>query len=870
MLESKIKMNCNGLLKLAYCGMFVCGVCLNVAAQTAHGEAPVTPGAGNGTGGLALANSYDSKRSGDEAFAAGQYGTAASFYSKYRDEAQKLSDAAAVREAYEREIDALVKGRLSEQAEKRLVEFEKTNQARPFSVALWKADILLLKKDAESAEKILVGLLADIPKGDPATRNVLSSLASARELKKDYEGAADAYLQLYEFAPDSKGGLDAADKMILCLIAGGVLDDATEKLNALSVPPASDLLRVEKRKLLELFLALKKSVADSAVPFAKYLEELKGRETPSQDTFLHTILSLAGDELAVSGHFQTAFDAYNMAYLSAPERTAAIETLSRMIVMLEKLSRKNEAATLAYKLFSLYRDSLLPADLKMRLGTVVCRGAKHKEALEIFISALDIPLSDGEKKNLFDRAIRVLLAEKAYAESEKLRDVFYKGAADSPDAMFVTGTINFAKGAFSDAGKAYLAAGEKSENLRKAAYRKGAEAFFKAEEYANVVDIAGRLLETEPENPVVILRAYAHEAKNENLLACQDYLHYAALVADPVMKAQSYFRAGRLYLAEGRTQDAIRLWSKVLDEFADTQYSAPAGYWLVKVNCDLDNLADAAKYLARLKRSYPISEHTGNALLVLADNLAASGEVNDAASALGELLALDMPGAIKSAALYRRALVAYRAKDYQTALDCVKQLETSFRDEAVLTDAYLLSGDVKKVLNRYEDALVDYTKVAKRRPSSLLALAAAGGSGDCYFALASLNDDEKNYQLAVDSYKIILDSKNATPEYIALALYKTGRALQFMQRNNEASEKFMELVFSVPAQEMESRPLELFWIIKAVNALEEIALKNPEPERTEAAISALRRLGESGVISQEAMRERMRSVRRQKVLISIE
>ena len=112
--------------------------------------------------------SYPDKESGDRARAEGEYGTAASFYRQYRAKADQNGDAEARKDAFARELDALILANLADSAQKLLDEYR---AAFPLltanSVSLWQAEIFLLQRRADDADKLLKKLIPELEKLDP-------------------------------------------------------------------------------------------------------------------------------------------------------------------------------------------------------------------------------------------------------------------------------------------------------------------------------------------------------------------------------------------------------------------------------------------------------------------------------------------------------------------------------------------------------------------------------------------------------------------------------------------------------------------------------------------------------------------------------
>ena len=140
---------------------------------------------------------YRNRISGDQSFAAGDYPVAASFYAQYAKEAADADDKDSLRDAYERQIDALILGRMPEMAAQILNEYEmRYPGVNPLSLSMWKADLKVLQGHPADAIRIFERIMPGLTTEDPRRLRALASLAHAHELNRNYSAAADTYLAL--------------------------------------------------------------------------------------------------------------------------------------------------------------------------------------------------------------------------------------------------------------------------------------------------------------------------------------------------------------------------------------------------------------------------------------------------------------------------------------------------------------------------------------------------------------------------------------------------------------------------------------------------------------------------------------------------
>lgn len=782
---------------------------------------------------------YESKSSGDEAFRAERYGVAASFYTRYREEAVKRHDMEAVRDSRERELDALVRGRFSSQAEQLLSEYVKMYPDRKLPALIWRCDLLLLQKKASEAERQLVRAIAETPEGDPLRNNLRSRLALAYELQGKYKQSADVYSDIYSSSSDSPSGLRAAERMILCLGADG---DFARGLNVLSGLPEAVTVRDKSfRGLLGLYLKLKSP--DGGADFESGLKSIEFPQPLPLDPLFYTLFSLTGDELAVRGRSESALSLYRRAYETSGDKNEALESLARMVAMLEKLKRNDEAAKLALNVYELFKGAMSSNPIRMRLGAVLCKGGKSSEAFEVYKSALESLTASGkEREKIYSDALSTLLQYSYIAEARNLHSFYFKDRS-SMDSLYSGGVISEKAGLFSEAGQSFFASANKADSKsphRLLYLERACVNYFKAKSYADVIKVCGEILEIDPENHLINLRAKSHEELGDNKLARQDYIQYASLGnVGAEFKAQAFFRTASLALADGKNIDALHYFERVFNEYPQTAYAAASGYEMtILLSSDTSK---QEKTVEIMKSLYRDSDYTACALLELADNHTSRANGAKALSALLEIEKLSVSPSLRAGALYRRSLLLYREKKYAEALALTDEIEKKYSSESLATESLYLRGDIQKAQNNYREAISEYSKAAVRRPGSALSYAAAGAKGDCYFALATPVGDRALYELALKEYSSIPDSTEKVDDEIrschALALYKTGRIHQFLLDEGKARNSFEKLIYiSSP------NALEFFWIQKGVAALEQMALKNPLPENTIPAEKALEHL----------------------------
>ena len=95
-----------------------------------------------------------------------------------------------------------------------------------------------------------------------------------------------------------------------------------------------------------------------------------------------------------------------------------------------------------------------------------------------------------------------------------------------------------------------------------------------------------------------------------------------------------------------------------------------------------------------------------------------------------------------------------------------------------------------------------------------------------------------------------------------MAIYKSGQSLWKAGDEKAAFGFFSQMPYLVSAQDAASRPVEAFWIFRAVDALETLAHKDPSISNVASAVDALVWLGQTGTVDAASVRQRIRALRK--------
>lgn len=839
------------------------------------------------------APAYPDKEYGDRASAETEYGAAASFYRQYRAKAEAAGDAEAQKDAYACELDALILANLADSAQKLLDEYrEKFPQPDEQSVSLWQAEIYLIQRKTDEADKLLRKLIPRIENLDPAKLRALSCAAFVAELKGDRAAAAKDYGELAAKAGVKTAfGRRAAERQALALAAPGSVAEAYDLLKTL--PTADNKRDVDAHRILTFYLTLLEN--DGSESLADAWSEIRSISTPRKDNFFFLAACRIGDEFLRRGETVRAAEAFHLAYGFASVREDAFTAMKRLMNAFDLLGQKKEAAELAMRMISFFKDVQLLPDFKLRIASILFQAGRSDDAFDVCLSCISdatAPAADREKA--YRGALDVMIREKAFDPAEKFIDAF----DTEPDRKALRdmdrAEVKWRAKKPAEAAALYDAVGESSSGaLREEALLNAMRCRLDAKQYQEALDIAARLRGDAPDHPspdALLLSAVAQFSLHDMAAAAQNYLDYEAAVPkteeNRISREQALFQAGQLLSELGQPARAADVFRRLCQNY--DMNDGAARYWLIHCLYASGDEVGAERESWRFIEEKPDSQYAGAALLRLAEHYRGSGSVQHAESTLNQLLDQEKYPKIHARAVYEKALIAFQRDDLTRATDYLDQIDVSDGKNAPVADVHYLRGDIARAMNDFTKARAEYEAAAKAAAGTRLEQAALGSAADCIYALASAApaakasaasseptaDKEKkeseektptpadNYRKASDAYQTLLKMKNLLPEYRAMATYKSGQSLWKAGDEQEAFELFRRMIYLVPAQDAASRPVEAYWVFRAVEALEALANKEPVIPNVDSAVNALVWLGQTGTVDPASVRQRIRALRK--------
>lgn len=881
--------------------------------------------------------SYPDKVSGDLARTSGEYGAAASFYRQYRAKAEQNGDSAARQDAYACELDAMILANLAKSASKLLDEYRAAfPQLDPNLVTLWQAEIALIRRSADEADKLLQKLLPSLEKDNPdllaMQLRVFSCAAFAAELKGNQAAAAKYYGDIAGKAGlKTSLGRRALERQALSLGVLGQYDEAFELLKKMS---DSD---TDAKSILRFFLTLSRDGIDAV---AEEWSRIQSIAAPRKDNFFFLAACRIGEEFSKREDYRRAAEAFNLAYSFAAVREDAFDAMTRLIGAFQRLKDRKTAADLVMNMLTVFKDSKLSPDFKLQIASILFQANRPDDALDICLTCIsDTDTPDADRGAVYRKLLDMMVAEKAYPSARKFVAAFDTVPAKKPARAMDLANITWREGKPAEAAKLYRAIGESSAEYRSEAMLDAMRCSLEAGLYADLLETAAALRKADPEHvdpEAVYLSAIAQEKTGDAESAAQSYLNYEKTApktaATLERRGAALYAAGRLQIRLGEPTRAAESLRRLRQDYASLPVAGPGRYWLIHALYASGDEVGAERESWRFIEDDPESEYAGAALLRLAEHYRGTGSVQHAESTVDQLLNQEKYPKIRARASYEKALIAYQRDDLPAALAALDAVDALSPDAALKGDVHYLRGDIARASNDFMKARAEYEAAAKAVPGTLLEQAALGSAADCIYALATgpaakskpketpsaasqtqqktepasqpgtkpsadaqhaetaksadaaakhaetakTNDAAKTAaaepevvfpsadacRLAAEKYRALLEIKDLRPEYRAMAIYKSGQSCWKAGDEKEAFDLFNRMPYLVPAKDAASRPVEAFWIFRAVDALESLAHKDPSIPNVESAVSALRWLEQTGTADQSSVRQRIRALRK--------
>ena len=816
---------------------------------------------------------YRGKLEGDAAMAGHDYAVAASFYAEYRASAARGNDLQALKDAFERQVDALILAKLPDMASKAIAEFESSFPSLDAdSLGMWKADALTLSGRYKEAVSKLEPILENLPSRDPRRIRAMSSLAVAMEGSGELARAAEIYSSIQseagEASPLRRG---AAIREILCLAASGQLQRAKERLKAEPMAKASKAVSDDLR-LLGIYIALKESgPASSENSYSQARMELKD----GPNLLAYNIATAFGEAWSSERMQRKALDCYRDAFAFAPSRIEACEAARRLMNCLNSLDLKSEAADFAMRHFELFKGSSVQADMKLQAARLLVGAGRLSDAVGIYTQlASESPASSELRRTAAKECARAQIDMKDINGASDTIRKFFDEPPVFAERQYLLAELLARGGRFADAAEAYLAVAAKYPDWRERSLYEAMRALMDSGDAAKALSVADTVLRefesSDTAKDTLYQRARIFEMSGDLDRASEEYLKFATAypnLSDLAPKA--LYRAGRIAFLNGRLQVAERRFSELVQRYPANALAPNAAYWRIHTFYGMGDELSAERDTLMLVDRHPESDFAFAALFSLASNYSDLGLPQRAVKVLDSIL--EMPKASqenKAKAIFEKVVVDFKAGDQATAFRNLEQLYDKYGESSYVSDGLFLHADMLKESGDYSQAKDYYRKAMERRPNSLLELAAMGGQADCLFCLGAPSKDSPQLEQALELYRKLIARRDAPASFRNMSLYKAGRCQELLDDVAGALESYKSLIYRFQVSAKLGEQPDSIWAVKAANSIVALSVRRGSPDDLQGAEDALSWLKRSGLLPESEIKARFSEFEKAKLQVS--
>jgi len=788
---------------------------------------------------------YRSRQIGDKAFSDGYYSLAVKFYTQYKNEA--ADDQAALKDSYCCLFSAHVGNRDAKNARTEFQEFsakfaDEIAAGKEFAqrADYWNANILVLEGELDLAIDAYNRILKTAPDISDIYAESLSGLAAVWVIKLNWDEAEKTYLKLEAVGKGTRWADYARKQRILVAIYKGDIEKARSMLNAGDSKNVTDVL-------LTVFLLVKEGkLAEADEMYKKIRSQAQG---PDSLWFLASF-NLANAYLDKK-NLQSALVYQKDAEFFAESEIDKEKMLLQMINS-QALSGNNEGAIgTCQRFLKNYPNSSSSGRIMLQLARMLMALKKYQEAVNIYKEMLNSPKIDNAMKLSAAReAGQVFIAEKLYNEAREKFNYIVENAQDRArkfEARIQLADILCLEKKYSEGAAAFEKIAGEDPMSREPALLKQVNAVFEMKDYQKAFVLLGSYMK-EFDRGASYQSAYF--LYGMTLLKLRKFDDAAGVFADFAKRfpentdaPRAWFEMGNIGFDSGNYKMAEENYSKILETYPKDEIAPNALYKRLYAHFLSGGEEAAGKDLELLRKNYSDSLFTVKGLFWQADFLRDGGKFDKAEAVLQELAAkYAAKPSVASEAIYESAYICSKAGKNDKAVKYLDELSEKFPNESIVSEGFMLRGDILSEANEFEKAIPFYTKAAERRPGSNLETACWGRLGDCYFSIAWKTPDNSNIMTATDYFRKIIARTNISLNFRDQAVYKLAKCDETIGDKGSALARYREIIYGYQADKDKGEIRDPVWLIKAAQAAARLYLEKETPEAAEAAVSIYRKL----------------------------
>ncbi|MFA6291759.1 MAG: tetratricopeptide repeat protein [Victivallales bacterium] len=808
---------------------------------------------------------YRSRQIGDKAFNDGYYSLAIKFYSQYKNEA--ADDPFALKDAYLCLFPAYVRDKDAVNARKDFGEFcakfaeDISNNTESRQRAdYWNANIMILEGNFEKAITLFNQILKTAPDISDIHSESLSGLGMAQINLLNWDEAEKTYVKLESVGKGTKWEDYARKQRILIAIYKGEIDKARSMLSINDSKNITDIL-------LSVFLLTKDGKAAEA---AEIYKKTRGQAPLSGDSLWFNASINLANAFIEKKDFQAALVYQKDAEFFA-DSDFDREKILIQIINSQALSGNYDAALESYRKFlKNFPNSPNTGIIRLQMARVYHSTKKTQDAINIYREIMENPKNGIVMRMTAAKEAGLLfISEKLFNEAREKFDFIVENAVDSNtkyEAKIQLADIFFLEKKYAAASSEFAKIAKEDKAFREVALLKQINCFFSMKDYRKSIQLVESFMKEFPQGENFQNASFLYGMILLNLRKNDDafsaFTDFAKNFPNHPDAPRAIFEIGNICFDNGKYKEADENYSKVFETYPKSELAPNALYKKLYSHFLSGDEASAEKDLSALVKYYPESVFTVKGLFWQSDFYRDSGRNDKAEAVLQDILTkFSSVPSTAAEALYECAYISHKTGKNDRAVKYLDELSEKYPNEIIVSEGFMLRGDMYTEANEYEKAIPFYTKAAERRPGSNLETACWGRLGDCYFSIAWKTSDGTNIMSATEYFKKIVNKKNVPLNLREQAIYKLAKCEETIGDKGGALARYREIIYGYQVDADKGEIRDPVWVVKSAQGASRLYIDKGTPEAAEAAISIYKKLIELNIEPKDDFNKAIREIR---------
>lgn len=783
---------------------------------------------------------------GNEAYKAGNYEQAIAFFRKAKADAEDPSE---LQTAYEQLIASCLKALRPDEARRELAEYERKMPSVGIGRrTICHADLLLLERKYGEAEKILEKMMGGGAISGQLYFHLLSSLGYAQRMQGKWDAAAETYRMLRQVGGGTEWEFAAFAGYVLCLIEQEKFGEADKLLTEGSrYRGEKDYRQLE---ILRLFLLTKEKKFEQA---RQYYQTFRDHPGGGADPLLYNI------QMGTAQHFMEQKQPADAVVFLQDARRSAPSGPDRRVAMRNLINAHYEAgdgrsaAEVAREYLEFYPDAPDATEVRMKVSGLYAGLKEYEEARKILNEVItDEKLPMPNRLAAARQAAAICESQRDFVTAAALVEFIRKNGEtvdQREEGSYLLGMIYLKSLNFREA----LAVFSRSARLESAwlgpCMLGMIAAQIELKDYEAALETANLLIRRIKSGPAVekamYYRGHVLKLMEHRSDAARAFRQLAEQYPGSDYAANALYEAGTLFYDLQEYPESIAAFEQLLKTDPGYKNLPAVLYRLVYANFFAGRIDEAFRLVETLKKNHLRTEAASAALFWQVDYLRNSGRLGDAAKLLEEMGTLYKDDReVLARTLIDRAVVAGMQKKYAEALALLEDFYTRFVNDRRMGEALFLGGDIASMNGEYARAALLYARCEQWRPDSELARAARGRGADCQFSLFGKTGDTRHLQTAREAYSKLLGDEKLSHDMYNQTLYKLGVCEERMRLEDQALERFNEVIFRYQLALKRGLKPDPVWAVKAGYAATRMLIRHNTPEDAAAALKIFELLKE--------------------------